>query len=151
MPGIDEMVCFSLYAASRATTQAYRRVLAPWKLTYPQYLVLVALWTRGPQTVSELGGELLLDSGTLSPLLRRLEKADLLTRGRRDDDERIVEIALTARGEALRTEMGDVPSQIATCMGIDLDSARTLLTSLHDLTGHVQASLARGSVEAPAS
>jgi DNA-binding MarR family transcriptional regulator len=136
--GIDDMVCFSLYSASRATTQVYRRVLAPWNLTYPQYLVLVSLWTRGTQSVSALGGELMLDSGTLSPLLRRLEKQGLITRTRSSADERVVEIALTDRGAELRAEMRDVPAEIGKCMGIGLDAARALVDSLHALTRSLQ-------------
>ncbi len=140
MPGLDDMVCFSLYSASRATTAAYRRVLAPFGLTYPQYLVLVTLWTTGPQSVRGLGDALALDSGTLSPLLRRLEARGLLTRRRLDEDERVVEVTLTERGHALRSEMREVPARIAAGMGITHESARALLTSLHALTAHVQAS-----------
>ncbi len=140
MPGIDDMVCFSLYAASRSTTQAYRRVLEPWHMTYPQYLVLVALWTEGPLSVRELGDRLALDSGTLSPLLKRLESRGLLTRTRRSDDERVVDVALTDAGSSLRHDMADVPRQIAQCMGIGMEAARALLDSLHELTAHVQAS-----------
>ncbi|OZB81158.1 MAG: MarR family transcriptional regulator, partial [Microbacterium sp. 14-71-5] len=84
------MVCFALYAATRATTQAYRALLEPWGLTYPQYLVLVTLWLDGEQTVSSLGDRLQLDSGTLSPLLRRMESSDLIVRERRSSDERVV-------------------------------------------------------------
>ena len=69
---VDDMVCFSLYSASRATTRAYTELLAPWQLTYTQYLVLVSLWTEGDKPVREIGEMLQLDSGTLSPLLRRL-------------------------------------------------------------------------------
>ncbi|MGP3535024.1 MarR family winged helix-turn-helix transcriptional regulator [Microbacterium sp. RD1] len=140
MPGIDDMVCFSLYSASRAMTAAYRRVLAPYSLTYPQYLVLVALWTSGTQSVSDLGTRLALESGTLSPLLRRLESRGVVSRIRRRDDERVVDIALTDKGAALRSEMREVPGRIAACMGMDIGSARALLTSLHSLTASVQAS-----------
>ncbi|MGV2904091.1 MarR family winged helix-turn-helix transcriptional regulator, partial [Microbacterium sp. AGC62] len=94
----DEMVCFSLYSASRATTQAYRTLLAPWGLTYPQYLVLAALWLEGEQTISSLGAVMRLDSGTLSPLVRRLEQAGLVTRVRGEADERVVTVQLTERG-----------------------------------------------------
>ena len=140
MPAVDHMVCFALYSASRATTQAYRRVLEPWGLTYPQYMVLVTLWTDGPRTVGELGHTLDLDSGTLSPLLRRLERADYVTRTRRADDERVVEVGLTELGRDLRTRMSCVSAEIATCMGIGLDTAKELLESLHRLTHSVQAS-----------
>lgn len=93
----DEMVCFSLYAATRATTQAYRTLLDPWGLTYPQYLVLVTLWVEGDQTVSSLGEHLQLDSGTLSPLLKRMEQADLVRRERRSTDERVVTVTCVSR------------------------------------------------------
>ncbi len=140
MAGIDDMLCFSLYSASRATTAAYRRILAPFSLTYPQYLVLVSLWTEGTQSVRALGERLDLDSGTLSPLLRRMEARGVVRRIRRSDDERVVDVELTERGAALRQEMADVPSQIFACTGLGVDAARALLTSLHDLTRNMQAS-----------
>jgi DNA-binding MarR family transcriptional regulator len=138
MSAVDQMVCFALYSASRATTQAYRRILEPWGLTYPQYLVLVTLWSDDARTIGELGATLALDSGTLSPLVRRLEKAGLVIRTRRPGDERVVEVALTPEGSALRTRMSSVSGEIATCMGIDLATAHDLLDSLHRLTGNVQ-------------
>ncbi|UGB34795.1 MarR family transcriptional regulator [Microbacterium sp. cx-55] len=136
---LDEMVCFSLYSASRATTQAYRRLLEPWGITYPQYLVLGQLWTRGPLSVRTLGDDLGLDSGTLSPLITRLENAGIVTRSRTETDRRIVTVALTDRGQTLRGEMAEVPAQLITCMGLSLDSARILINSLHALTESVQA------------
>ncbi|WP_235038016.1 MarR family winged helix-turn-helix transcriptional regulator [Microbacterium sp. 18062] len=135
---LDEMVCFSLYTASRATTQAYRRLLDPWGLTYPQYLVLVQLWTRGPLPVRALGDDLALDSGTLSPLLKRLENAGIVTRTRGEADGRVVTVALTSRGQALREEMADVPAQLFACMSLSMESAQALLDSLHTLTASVQ-------------
>jgi DNA-binding MarR family transcriptional regulator len=135
---LDEMICFSLYNASRATTQAYRRLLQPWGFTYPQYLVLVQLWTRGPLTVRALGDDLALDSGTLSPLLTRLERAGVVTRARTETDGRVVTVALTDRGEHLRAEMSEVPAQLFACMSLSMDSARVLLDSLHALTESVQ-------------
>ncbi|KAJ1683083.1 hypothetical protein LUZ63_021699 [Rhynchospora breviuscula] len=139
MAGIDDMVCFALYSASRATTAAYRSVLGPFDLTYPQYLVLVALWTEGSQSVGNLGERLMLDSGTLSPLLRRLEVRGVVERTRRAADERVVDVALTPRGQALRQQMSQVPEQIAACMGIDLATARTLLPALQEYTRTLQA------------
>ena len=91
---LDDFVCFAMYTASHATTQAYREVLRPWKLTYPQYLALVVLAT-GERTVSSLGDDLGLDSGTLSPMLRRLETRGLVQRQRDDADERVVRVSLT--------------------------------------------------------
>ena len=136
---LDEMICFSLYTASRATTQAYRRLLEPWGLTYPQYLVLGQLWSRGPLTVRTLGDDLSLDSGTLSPLLARLETAGFVTRARTEADGRVVTVTLTERGQSLRAEMAEVPAQLFACMGLSVNSARILIDSLHTLTESVQA------------
>lgn len=138
----DHMVCFSLYTASRATTQLYRRLLEPWGLTYPQYLVLVLLWAKGSQSVGQLGDDLDLDSGTLSPLLRRMEANDLVSRTRDTGDERVVMVALTDRGEQLRTETSAVPEAIGTAMGLTEESARTLLDAVHTYTASVQSAAA---------
>jgi DNA-binding MarR family transcriptional regulator len=135
MPVTDEMVCFSLYAATRATTQAYRTLLEPWGLTYPQYLVLVTLWIEGDQTVSSLGEHLQLDSGTLSPLLKRMEQSDLVRRERRSTDERVVTVTTGERGRALRTELAHVPARIAAGTGLaDERSAAELIATLQRLT-----------------
>ncbi|WP_295789753.1 MarR family winged helix-turn-helix transcriptional regulator [uncultured Microbacterium sp.] len=135
MPAVDSLVCFALYAANRTTTQAYRVLLEPWNLTYPQYIALVTLWSDGPQTVGGLGEALQLDSGTLSPMLARMEKAGYVTRVRGDDDERVVTVALTTRGAALREELAHVPHCIAAGAGLtDADSARGLIDALHQLT-----------------
>ncbi|MFS0852420.1 MarR family winged helix-turn-helix transcriptional regulator [Microbacterium sp. 179-I 3D4 NHS] len=135
MPVTDEMVCFTLYSAARSTTQAYRALLAPWDLTYPQYLVLVLLWNEGVQTVGSLGDAMQLDSGTLSPLIRRLESAGLVTKRRRADDERVVEVAPTDRGQELRGELAHVPAEIARLLGVRDDAhRRRLIAQLHELT-----------------
>ncbi|MBB2975900.1 DNA-binding MarR family transcriptional regulator [Microbacterium endophyticum] len=130
MNAVDKMVCFSLYSASRATTQAYRSLLKPWDLTYPQYLVLVSLWSEGPLSVGALGEALDLDSGTLSPLLRRLDSAGLVTRTREAPDERIVTVSLTDRGRELRSEMRELPSQALACMNLTPAAATALLEAL---------------------
>ncbi len=109
---LDDLLCFAMYTASHATTQAYREVLAPWKLTYTQFLVLVVL-DRGGRTVSELGDELSLDSGTLSPLLRRLEQRGLIGRRRDENDERIVRVSLTPAGARTTTDA----LEAAACLG----------------------------------
>src|SRR5215475_10403391 len=93
---LDHHLCFALYRASRAFTRAYAPLLEPLGLTYPQYLVFLALWERDGRPVHELGDCLVLDSGTLTPLLKRLEQRGLIERRRRGDDERVVEIFLTA-------------------------------------------------------
>lgn len=143
MPVTDEMVCFSLYAATRATTQAYRTMLEPWGLTYPQYLVLVTLWVEGDQTVSSLGEYLQLDSGTLSPLLRRMEQADLVHRERRSTDERVVTVTTGERGRSLRAELADIPGRIAAGTGLpDADAAAELIQTLQRLTETMHAAAA---------
>ncbi|MGA0530480.1 MarR family winged helix-turn-helix transcriptional regulator [Hansschlegelia sp. KR7-227] len=101
---LDNQLCFGLYAAAHAMTRAYRFRLGALGLTYPQYLTLLALWEQDAQSVSELGRRLRLDSGTLTPLLKRMETAGLLARSRSRADEREVEVTLTARGQALRDE-----------------------------------------------
>ena len=104
MPRLEDHLCFAVYAANHAFTAAYRPLLEPLGLTYPQYLVLLLLWERDAQAVKEIGARLHLDSGTLTPLLKRMEANDLVSRRRDAEDERRVRIALTAKGEALRAE-----------------------------------------------
>lgn len=135
----DEMVCFSLYSAARATTQAYRALLAPWGLTYPQYLVLAALWIEGEQTIGSLGEVMRLDSGTLSPLVRRLEQAGLVTRIRSEVDERVVTVQLTARGQELRTEVAPIHTAVTEAAGLRDEHHRdALITELRDITDRLQ-------------
>jgi MarR family transcriptional regulator, organic hydroperoxide resistance regulator len=131
---LDRQVCFALYAASRAVTQLYRPLLDELGLTYPQYLVMLVLWERGPVTVSELGTALDLDSGTLSPLLKRLEAAGLVTRSRREDDERSVEIRPSADGERLRERAATVPRKIAKATGLRAAELAELRATLTELT-----------------
>ncbi len=121
---LSDQLCFDLYAAARAVTRAYGPALAAVGLTYPQYLVMTTLWQHAPRTVKELGQRLDLDSGTLSPLLKRLESAGLVTRHRRPDDERTVEIAPTAKGRALVRDAAGVPRAMAGAMGISAQEAR---------------------------
>lgn len=136
----DEMVCFSLYAATRATTQAYRALLEPWGLTYPQYLVLVTLWLEGDQTVSSLGEHLQLDSGTVSPLLRRMEQTDLVRRERLAGDERVVTVTIGDRGRELRAELSHIPATIAAGTGLPTElSAAALINTLQHLTETMRA------------
>lgn len=132
---VDQMVCFSLYSASRATTRAYSSLLEPWSLSYPQYLALVTLWLEGDQSVNEMGEALQLDSGTLSPLLRRLEEKGLIERRRGTHDQRVVVISLTHRGRELRDELAHIPEAIARGMGLpSIEAAHRLIEALHRLT-----------------
>lgn len=136
---VDDMVCFSLYSASRATTRAYSELLGPWQLTYTQYLVLVSLWTEGDKPVREIGEMLQLDSGTLSPLLRRLEQKGFIERRRDGQDSRVVNVSLTPAGTSLRKDLAHIPAQIACGTGLpDMQSAKALLATLHRITTSMQ-------------
>ncbi|GAA4265902.1 MarR family transcriptional regulator [Frondihabitans peucedani] len=132
---LDRQVCFALAAASRSVIGLYRPVLEPLGLTHPQYLVMLALWERSPLRVRDLGDALLLDSATLSPLLKRLEASGLLTRLRNPDDERSLDVALTDAGRALREEALAVPGRIVERLGLpreQLERVRDELTILLD-------------------
>ncbi|WP_322409971.1 MarR family winged helix-turn-helix transcriptional regulator [Microbacterium invictum] len=135
---LDDFVCFAMYTASHATTQAYREVLKPWSLTYPQYLAMVVLAT-GERTVRSLGEELHLDSGTLSPLLRRLEARGLVDRRRDDIDERLVRVSLTEEG---RSVYADLVAAAGCLVPAFLDSGRSvpeLLAQLNAITANMRA------------
>ena len=106
---LDLQLCFALYSASNLVTRLYRPLLEPLGLTYPQYLAMMALWERSPQTMGELSRRLRLDSGTLQPLFTRLESRGLVTRARDAEDERRVLVTLTDEGQALRAEAMRVP------------------------------------------
>ena len=118
---LDDQLCFALYAASRAVTARYRPMLEELGLTYPQYLVMMLLWEEDNQTVGQLGARLALDSGTLSPLLKRLTAAGLVTRQRRVDDERSVSISLTTAGKALQTRALPVSEAMIEAIGFHQD------------------------------
>lgn len=134
------MLCFNLYVASRGMVAAYRPLLDALGLTYPQYLVMLALWdSPHPPTVKALGAQLHLDSGTLSPLLKRLEAAGHLERRRSSGDERELEVTLTARGEALRGLAAQVPDQIRARVGLSTRESRELVGLLRRLTEHLGA------------
>ena len=123
---LDDQLCFALYNASRAVIRSYAPLLEPLGLTYPQYLVLLVLWQRDGIAVNQLGERLALDSGTLTPLLKRLEHQGLVERQRGEDDERIVRIHLTAAGRALRGKARKIPTEIACRAGYDLRTERSL-------------------------
>ncbi|MFC5458731.1 MarR family winged helix-turn-helix transcriptional regulator [Massilia niabensis] len=109
---LEEQLCFPLYAASNLITRLYRPLLAKLGLTYPQYLVMMLLWEAAPQSVSDLGKALHLDSGTLTPLLKRLEISGLVLRRRDDEDERRVFILLTEKGSLLRASAESIPKEL---------------------------------------
>ncbi|MFJ7078233.1 MarR family winged helix-turn-helix transcriptional regulator [Streptomyces sp. NPDC098781] len=136
---LDQQICFSLHAASRAFGGVYRVVLKDLGLTYPQYLVMLVLWEQGDLPVKKLGEHLRLDSGTLSPLLKRLEAAGLVRRERSARDERSVEVRLTDEGTALRERAVQVPRRIATATGFGADEIGELRERLDRLTAALDA------------
>jgi DNA-binding MarR family transcriptional regulator len=133
--GLERQICFSLYAASRAVTGLYREALGELGLTYPQYLVLLVLWQRGEISVRDLGGALALDSGTLSPLLKRLEARGLVHRSRGTADERTVLVRPAAAALELREHAAGLPNRLAHAIGLEPAEFR----QLHDLLDRVRA------------
>lgn len=127
---LEDQVCFALAIASRSVISVYRPILEPHGLTHPQYLVLLALWERSPRSVKDLGAELRLDPATLSPLLKRLEAAGLVTRNRSAVDERLLEVDLTEAGVALRSEAESIPPRIIDKLGMSLGELEDLRASL---------------------
>lgn len=129
---LDNQLCFALYSASLAMTKVYKPLLDAIGLTYPQYLVMLVLWEHDGLIVSEIGDRLRLDSGTLTPLLKRLETSGLLTRRRATDDERRVQVSLTDAGRLLKTRAGPIPACI-------VEASQCALPELAALTRQVQA------------
>lgn len=131
---LDAQLCFTLYAASRAMTAAYGPLLEPLGLTYPQYLVMLLLWERDEVSVKHLGDRLQLDSGTLTPVLKKLEAQRLVTRARDDVDARVVRIALTPQGKTLKRRAHGIPRALVCQTGLDLTAVATLREELAALT-----------------
>jgi DNA-binding MarR family transcriptional regulator len=136
---LDNQLCFAVYSASLAMTKAYKPLLSALGLTYPQYLVLLVLWEQDGLQVSALGERLYLDSGTLTPLLKRMEAAGWLTRQRSTADERRVQVTLTPEGQALKVQAGCVPIQMAQAVACDMTELRHLTQELHALRNRLQA------------
>src|SRR5476649_1087507 len=127
---LDKQLCFALYSASLAMTKMYKPLLAPLGLTYPQYLVMLSLWEEDGLTVSALGDKLALDSGTLTPLLKRLQAQGALTRERDTVDERRVIVRLTDTGRRLKIQARKVPPQVARSTGCELAEIAQLTRQL---------------------
>ncbi len=130
---LDRQLCFALYSASLAMTKVYKPLLEPLGVTYPQYLALMVLWERDGLAVNELGERLFLDSGTLTPLLKRLEAAGWLQRSRDEADERRVRVTLTPEGRALRRRAQAVPKALAEATGCTADELISLTERLQHL------------------
>ncbi|MFD3945747.1 MarR family winged helix-turn-helix transcriptional regulator [Streptomyces sp. NPDC058579] len=136
---LDHQICFSLHAATRAFNGVYRAALKELGLTYPQYLVMLVLWEHDELPVKRIGEHLRLDSGTLSPLLKRLEAAGYVERRRSPEDERSVTARPTEAGTALREKALGVPKRIAAATGLDLAEISALRTQLNALAARLDA------------
>jgi len=141
---LDSQVCFKLYAASRAVIRAYKPMLDQLGLTYPQYLAMLVLWewqetAHEQPTVKALGERLALDSGTLTPLLKRLEQLELVQRKRSSRDEREVHLSLSPAGKALREQVGPLKARLLCDSGVDLDRLHDLRNGLDHLLEQIKA------------
>lgn len=130
---LSNQLCFPVYAAANAVQKRYRQALAPLGLTYPQYLVMLVLWEVDDLSLGEIGSRLHLDSGTLTPLLKRMETAGLVVRARSEADERVVRIRLTEKGRALKAPAQAVPMEMAGAFGLQRDEAVSLKAGLEKL------------------
>ena len=135
---LENQICFPLYAASRLVTKLYQPILNQWDITYPQYLVFLLLWEKDQRTVSELGECLLLESNTLTPLLKRMESKGYVTRTRSTTDERSVQISLTDKGKALKQEAQLIPEQIVNSVKTDAISEADIMHLKQTLNQIVQ-------------
>ncbi|TLU76399.1 MarR family winged helix-turn-helix transcriptional regulator [Mannheimia varigena] len=131
---LSNQICFPLYAIAKEIVRKYSPFLDELDLTYPQYLVMLVLWEFGEQSVGEIGDKLHLDSGTLTPLLKRLQSKDLIARTRSQTDERTVIITLTNQGRALEHQAVNIPNQVADCLNLTADEVAVLQKIASQLT-----------------
>ena len=134
-PGLDDQLCFALYSASRAMTAAYRPFLAELGLTYPQYLALLVMREGDRVSVGHLGDRLQLDSGTLSPMLKRMEAVGIVDRRRSADDERQLEVMLTPHGRMIARQAECIPEKLFLATGLTTQATVELREAIHALTG----------------
>ena len=130
---LKNQLCFPLYAAARNVVSLYTPLLQPLGLTYTQYLVFLVLWEQDGLSVGEIGEKLWLDNGTLSPLLKKLEKEGYLTRARAEEDDRVVTVSLTEKGKDLQEKAKLIPLQVADCIGLPPETAKSLYSALYEL------------------
>ena len=130
---LANQLCFPLYAAARNVTALYTPYLKPLGLTYTQYIVFLVLWEKDGLTVGDIGDTLMLDNGTLSPLLKKMEQAGFIERQRSREDERVVVITLTEEGRALQEKAKDVPGRVAQCIDLPPEKAQQLYELLYEL------------------
>lgn len=130
---LDNQLCFPLYAAARNVTGLYTTWLKPLGLTYTQYIVFLVLWEKDGVSVTEIGEKLMLDNGTLSPLLKKMEQAGYVERRRCREDDRVVEITLTEKGRALQEKAKDIPQKVGECIDLSAEKAQQLYMLLYEL------------------
>lgn len=130
---LANQLCFPLYAAARNVTGLYTPWLKPLGLTYTQYIVFLVLWEKDGVSVTEIGEKLMLDNGTLSPLLKKMEQAGYVERRRCREDDRVVEITLTDKGKVLQEKAKDIPAKVARCVDLPVEKARQLYALLYEL------------------
>ena len=130
---LKNQLCFPLYAAARSVTNLYTPHLKPMGLTYTQYIAFLALWEKDGITVGELCDTLMLDNGTVSPLLKKMQQAGYIERTRSERDDRVVVITLTEAGKALQEQTKDVPAKVASCLALPPEKAQTLYGLLYEL------------------
>ena len=135
---LDSQLCFPLYASARRVIGAYTPLLKPLGLTYTQYIVMLELWEKEKVKVGELGHRLYLDCGTLTPMLKKMEESGWLTRCRCKVDERVVYVALTDKGRALREQVKDIPGQVGSCITLPQEEAFELYRLLHKLLDSIE-------------
>ncbi len=133
MMKLDNQLCFPLYAAARNVTGLYTPYLKPMGLTYTQYITFLVLWEKDGISVSEIGSRLMLDNGTLSPMLKKMEQAGYIERKRSKDDDRVVIITLTKEGRDLQEKAKDIPEQVGSCVNLPMEKAKELRDLLHEL------------------
>lgn len=141
---LDRQVCFPLYAASNLLNRLYRPVLAQFNLTYPQYLVMLVLWEQSPVSVGALGEKLFLDSGTLTPLLKRLEVNGMVNRQRDPADERRVLIYLTEQGQQLKLRAAVIPQTLGNSLNLSVEQIEQLRTQVQQIVGIMAQALQQG-------
>lgn len=130
---LENQLCFPLYASSREVIKKYKKLLDPLGLTYTQYIVMMVLWDKTSVNVKALGERLHLDSGTLSPLLKKMEAQGIVTRYRDDKDERNVIVNITPEGERLKEKANSIPENISSCFNLDVEEAKVLYSLLYKI------------------
>ena len=133
---LSHQLCFPLYAAARNVTNLYTPYLKPLGLTYTQYLVFLVLWEKDGVTVGDLCEKLMLDNGTISPLVKKMEQSGYIERTRSKKDDRVVLVTLTESGRALQEQAKDVPEKVANCIALPQEKAQTLYALLYELLGN---------------